>query len=85
MICTRDINRTKPPMRTLVDIPADLLESLDDISHQAEISRAEVIRRALREYVQARQQLPDVFGLIRGHHPEQDGLDWQRSLRDEWQ
>ncbi len=72
-------------MRTLVDIPTDLLQSLDDISRHADVSRAEVIRRALREYIVSRHQVPDVFGLIKHQPPLPDGLQAQRSLRDEWQ
>ncbi len=81
MIYNHDIKPMGTPMRTLVDIPTDLLQSLDDISRQADVSRAEVIRRALREYIVTHQQVPDVFGLIKSLP---DGLEAQRSLRDEW-
>jgi metal-responsive CopG/Arc/MetJ family transcriptional regulator len=69
-------------MRALVDVPDDLLKKLEKISNNANVSRAEIIRRALREF--ANNNLPhnDGFGIWANNSI--DGLVLQENLRDEW-
>jgi predicted transcriptional regulator len=71
-------------VRTIIDLPKQQIEALKELGAQSKLSRAELIRRAVQEYV-ARQKQPstdDAFGLWRAR--EQDGLAYQRALRDEW-
>jgi metal-responsive CopG/Arc/MetJ family transcriptional regulator len=72
-------------MRTLVDIPDDLLNNVDDLAKHAHISRAEIIRRALRSWIQKTQSThhKEVFGILKGKL-EQDSVLLQQNLRDEW-
>lgn len=50
--------------RTIIDIPNALLHEADDLSLQLGISRAELVRRALREFLQGQQPVKaDGFAL----------------------
>jgi len=71
-------------MRTIVDLPEEQIEVLKQLSRQARLSRAELVRRAINEYLQRHhsQSSEDAFG-VWGHQPR-DGLVYQRELRDEW-
>jgi hypothetical protein len=71
-------------MRTLVDIPDSDLRALSKLSERRRVSRAKLIRQAVREYL-TRNPLgsaDEAFGLWR----EQglDGLEYQERLRSEW-
>lgn len=69
-------------MRALVDVPDDLLKELERISNNANVSRAEIIRRALREFANNNTPNNNGFG-IWAKNPI-DGLALQTKLRDEW-
>jgi len=71
-------------MRTIVDLPADQLEALADVCHREGISRAEAVRRAVREFTNAHRKAPgtNVFGLWKRRRPA--GLAYERRLRREW-
>ncbi|MFO8009002.1 MAG: ribbon-helix-helix protein, CopG family [Candidatus Brocadiia bacterium] len=71
-------------MRTIVDLPDDQIELLKQLSERTRLSRAELMRRAVGEYLQRRKPGPDerAFGIWRD--APRDGLDYQRGLRDEW-
>ncbi|PJI48689.1 MAG: CopG family transcriptional regulator [Pseudomonas sp.] len=71
-------------MRTLVDIPVEYLERLNDISERQQQSRASVIREAIAEYLvnHAQADAADAFGLWKDH--EVDGLAYQKKVREEW-
>lgn len=69
-------------MRALVDVPDDLLKDLERISKSVNVSRAEIIRRALREFANNNTPNNDGFG-IWAKNPI-DGLALQTKLRDEW-
>lgn len=50
--------------RTIVDLPPALLRDADALCLRLGVSRAELVRRALHQFVQGQQQLPvDGFGL----------------------
>jgi Ribbon-helix-helix protein, copG family len=71
-------------MRTIIEVPQDQLRSLDGLCEREGISRAEGIRRAIADHLlrnpaPARQA---AFGLWRGRGI--DGLEYQASIRDEW-
>lgn len=71
-------------MRTIVDLPDDQVELLKQLSKQSHLSRAELVRRAIAEYLQRRPpgQGEVAFGIWRD--APRDGIDYQRSLREEW-
>lgn len=71
-------------MRTLVDIPEGELEALTKISEARKVSRASVIREAIKAYLERHKprQVGDAFGLWGNRRI--DGLEYQRKLRDEW-
>jgi len=72
-------------MRTIVDLPPQHVQQLDRFSAQARISRAELIRRAVADYLQ-RHPLMDsaipAFGLWANR--KEDGLAYQERIRAEW-
>jgi metal-responsive CopG/Arc/MetJ family transcriptional regulator len=71
-------------MRTIVDLPDKQIEALKRMSELAHSSRAELVRRAIDEYLT--RHLPahddDAFGLWKKR--KTDGLTYQERLRDEW-
>jgi hypothetical protein len=73
------------PMRTIIDLPPDQLDALDDICRREAISRAEAVRRAVALLVRQRGASPSgvAFGLWRGRRTT-DGLRYQERLRREW-
>ena len=72
-------------MRTIVDIPDDQVAALKRLGEQAQVSRSELVRRAVGEYLQRHAIDNDdvAFGLWR--EQSIDGLALQESLRSEWQ
>lgn len=71
-------------MRTIIDIPDTQLEQLTNFAAQEKISRAELIRRAVADYLQhhALAAKDDAFGLWKQRG--EDGLAYQERLREEW-
>ena len=71
-------------MRTLVDIPNGELEALNALSKSRSVSRAELVRQAIKIFVEANRPAPtrDGFGLWKGKGI--DGLEFQRKIRAEW-
>jgi metal-responsive CopG/Arc/MetJ family transcriptional regulator len=72
-------------MRTIVDIPEEQIQALKILGEIENTSRAELVRRAVAEYLSSRQ--PDeardsAFGIWRERG--QDGLEYQESVRREW-
>lgn len=72
-------------MRTIIELPNDLLKTLDQVAKGRSLSRAEIIRRAITLYL--KQEAPtmeqkDAFGLWRGR--DLDALVYEDSLRAEW-
>ena len=71
-------------MRTIVDLPEKQIEALKRMSEASRSSRAELVRRAIDEYL-ARHlpaQNDEAFGIWRKR--KIDGLDYQDRMRDEW-
>jgi metal-responsive CopG/Arc/MetJ family transcriptional regulator len=52
-------------MRTIIDLPSHQLHALEEICKRERLSRAEVIRRAVAQYIQKQILSPDddAFGL----------------------
>jgi predicted transcriptional regulator len=81
---TPDDIRQERPMRTIVDLPDEQIEALKALSARENVSRAELVRRALAEFLARRsvRHDDDAFGLWR-QRPE-EGLEYQHRLREEW-
>ena len=59
--------------RTIIDIPDAQLREVDSLCRQLGLSRAEAVRRALREYLQHSDSArTEGFGLWMGHSTEVD-------------
>lgn len=71
-------------MRTIIEIPEQQLEQMKPVLQSEGISRAELIRRAVSEYLKQYPQTDDssAFGLW-SERPK-DGLVYQDELRSEW-
>ncbi len=72
-------------MRTLVDIPDALIREIDGLAEREDISRAEAIRRAMKEYL-ARHTKPRpdaAFGIWKSKRI--NPLDYEDSIRGEWE
>ena len=72
-------------MRIVIDVPAQMIASLDWISVSEQRSRAALIREAIADFLQ-RKSVPRAeaaFGLWRQH--KKDGVRYQTELRGEWE
>ncbi len=70
-------------MRTIIDLPQGDLKHLTDLGLERGMSRAEIIRQAIRVFLTFhRASRDEAFGLWRDRSP--DGLRYQQALRDEW-
>ncbi len=79
-------------MRTIVDLPEESVKSLDLLGKKQDLSRAELVRRAVSNYLEIEQEksqgnLDSYFGLFKESSDVFDGLDglaWQEKMRGEW-
>jgi len=71
-------------MRTVIDVPDEIIQSLDRVSGAEKRSRAALIREAITEYLRMKSVLPAeaAFGLWK--QKKTDGVRYQNDLRDEW-
>lgn len=72
-------------MRTIIEIPEQQLELMKPLLEQESISRAELIRRAIGEYLKRYESIGEkdsAFGLW--SEQAEDGLSYQEALRSEW-
>jgi hypothetical protein len=71
-------------MRTIIDLKEQQVDALKELSIKTRLSRAELIRRAVNEYLvkMKPQDHKDAFGLWKNKAP--DGLVYQEALRREW-
>ncbi len=71
-------------MRILVDLADDDVAALNQAARRKGQSRASLIRQAVTDYLAERPAggLKDAFGAWKGRG--EDGLEYQRRLRDEW-
>ena len=72
-------------MRTIIDIPDQLIESLDRMGTAHRKSRAALVREAISEFLRAKSipAADAAFGLWK--HRKKDGLEYQADLRREWE
>lgn len=82
-------------MRTIVDLPEEQIKSLDAIGRAGDVSRAELVRRAVDLYLKQENLKKgggivgaDIRGTVKPGDPNfwggMDGLEWQRKMRAEW-
>lgn len=71
-------------MRTIIDVPEDVIESLDRVRAREKRSRAAVIREAIEVYLRSKAapEVENAFGLWKAK--PRDGLRYQRELRSDW-
>jgi metal-responsive CopG/Arc/MetJ family transcriptional regulator len=71
-------------MRTLIDIPDDDIGLLKKLSKASSVSRAELVRRAIAQYLATHRlaHKADAFGLWADRR--EDGLAYQKRVRGEW-
>jgi metal-responsive CopG/Arc/MetJ family transcriptional regulator len=71
-------------MRTLVDIPEGELKALNALSKAEGVSRAESIRRAIKNYLEINRPLSsnEGFGLWKNKGIDTD--EYLRKIRAEW-
>ncbi len=88
-------------MRTIVDIPAELLYRLDFVANRDRISRAEAVRRAIEvaypaenarwTVMEVRKQAYGMYLEEQGNKEKnekqtpEDSVDYVNKLRDEWE
>lgn len=72
-------------MRTIIDLPESQLAALRELETRKKVSRAELIRQAVAQYVVRHTESGDAFGAWKAtpHRPA-DGLTVQKKLRAEW-
>ena len=71
-------------MRTIIDLPDEQIRRLADVCRREGVSRAEAVRRAVADYLDARclRERDDAFGMWRGRRL--DSIEYERRLRREW-
>ena len=71
---------------TIITIPDSQVKILDSLSKKKDISRAEVIRQAianyLSDYTKVKKSYKSAFGIWKEQNI--DSLSYQKKLRDEW-
>lgn len=73
------------PMRTIIDIPDQLVESLDRVGKTHQKSRAALVREAITDFLREKSipQAEAAFGLWKERN--QNGVAYQNDLRQEWE
>ncbi len=73
-------------MRTIIDIPDELLKRIDTLRKSKGTSRAAAIRNAISEYLErymaSEKNSEKAFGIWKER--KIDGLRYERTLRNEW-
>jgi len=71
-------------MRTIVELPDEQIEALKRLSEQSKLSHAELMRRAVAEYIHRHGTARDneAFGIWKTR--PRDSLGYQQELRSEW-
>ncbi len=71
-------------MRTLVDIPEEDIELLNNVVRKLEISRAEFIRRAISSSLTPHREKMTNEAFGSWANLAEDGITYQERLRAEW-
>ena len=72
-------------MRTIIDIPDQLIETLDRMGTAHRKSRAALVREAIAEFLRTKSTpaAEAAFGLWK--HRKKDGVKYQADLRRKWE
>ena len=72
-------------MRAIIDIPDQLVESLDRVGKTYQKSRAALVREAITDFLRVKSipQAEAAFGLWK--QKNKDGVVYQNDLRQEWE
>lgn len=72
-------------MRTVIDVPDEIIATLDRVSGREKRSRAALIREAISDYLRKNALPPadEAFGIWKAKPT--DGVAYQQSLRTEWE
>lgn len=72
-------------MRTIIDLPEDLIEDLAIIGEKNNKSRSALIREAVTMYVAEQKPLAmkEAFGIWADRNI--DALEYERKIREEWE
>ena len=62
----------------LVTLPVNMVEKLDDLKHETELDRSEIMEDCLNEVLNDDEKLDQLFGTI-----EEDGEEDEEELEDE--
>ncbi|TGB60001.1 hypothetical protein CRI69_09655 [Escherichia sp. E4742] len=70
--------------RILLDLSNEVIKQLDDLEVQRNLPRAELLREAVDQYLvnQSQTARTSAFGIWQGR--EEDGVEYQCKLREEW-
>ena len=75
-------------MRTIIDLPEYQVDALRLLEERKNVSRAELIRQAVAQYVVRNLESPEAFGAWKSKSPTSkkamDGVAVQKKLRAEW-
>ncbi|WP_253308469.1 MULTISPECIES: CopG family transcriptional regulator [unclassified Rickettsia] len=73
-------------MRTIIDIPDTQIKILDQLSQKKKISRAQIVRQAVTNYItdytESKKSYESAFGIWKDK--KLDSLTYQSKLREEW-
>ena len=72
-------------MRTIIDLPDSQIAALRDLEERKKVSRAELIRQAVAQYVGLHAETGNAFGAWKtSKRRPADALAVERGLRVEW-
>ncbi len=72
-------------MRTIIDLPEAQIAALRYLEERKNVSRAELIRQAVAQYVVRNVEAPEAFGAWNANKAKTvDAVTVQRKLRLEW-
>ena len=72
-------------MRTIIEIPDEQLKKLSYICEREDISRAEVIRKAISLYLQDNIAVKNDYSFGIWKNKAIDSVAYQNKLREEWE
>ena len=72
-------------MRTIVELPEQQVEALKIMSEREGLSRAELMRRAISEYLVRHQSQNSAIAFGIWKNRGNDGLEYQNVIRKEWE
>lgn len=73
--------------RILLDLSDDVIRRLDDLKQQRNLPRAELLREAVEQYLERQNQFEATIATSLGlwQHCEEDGVEFERERRKEWE